>query len=87
MELDSDASVSKFLKDEPASVDLVLVCHSVEVSSRMFLCAAIRKHYPATPILMLYSTYEFVPPQVTASLASLGNPKDLLARVQFLLGT
>jgi len=84
VELYTDASVLKFMEGE-TNVDLVLICHSVEVSSRMPLCTALRMRYPATPILMLYSKYEFIPPQVTSSLQSLGNPEELLDVVHTLI--
>src|SRR5205085_4328697 len=50
----SDKDAMAFV-EAPGALDLVLMCHSVPESSRIFLVSEIKKLKPNLPILMLYN--------------------------------
>ena len=86
IELSTYASLLKFVEAASYSrVDLVLMCHSVEEFDRLRFCTVLRQRYPTTPILMLYTIYESIPPEVNCSLQSLVSPQELLGKVEALL--
>lgn len=47
-------------------IDLVVICHSVPEGARESLAEAIKKEYPAVPILMLCRDWDAKPPLVDA---------------------
>ncbi|HEY5027210.1 MAG TPA: hypothetical protein VIK39_02290 [Candidatus Angelobacter sp.] len=66
------------------SFDLVLLCHSVPESSRMYLVTRMKALYPKLPILMLYNGYDPTEAKVDGSLHSLDTPIALLDMIGFL---
>jgi len=70
--------------EAPGALDLVLMCHSVPESSRIFLVTEIKKLKPNLPILMLYNGYSRTLAKVDGSLHSLEMPEAMLDMIGFM---
>jgi DNA-binding NtrC family response regulator len=85
-------SVSAALNDKdavgfvevPNNLRLVLMCHSVPETSRVFLAARIKELKPKLPILMLYNGYDPTEAKVDGSLLSLETPEAMLDMIGFM---
>ena len=84
--LNTDADVMKYLASEGrASINLILLCHSVPEASRVFLCKELKKSIPNAPILMLYNGYDPTAAEVDGRIENLISPESLLDTVQLLI--
>jgi CheY-like chemotaxis protein len=84
--LTSDADVMKYLSLEGrASINLILLCHSVPEASRISLCKALKQAIPNAPILMLYNDYDPTAAEVDGRIENLISPESLLDTVQLLI--
>jgi DNA-binding NtrC family response regulator len=85
-------SVSAALNDKdaigfveaPNNIGLVLMCHSVPETSRVFLAARIKELKPKLPILMLYNGYDPTDAKVDGSLHSFETPEAMLNMIGFM---
>jgi CheY-like chemotaxis protein len=68
----------------PDSYSLVLLCHSVPESSRLFLVGTLKALQPTLPILMLYNSYDPTMAKVDCSVHSLESPATLLDEIGLL---
>ena len=68
----------------PNSFSLVLLCHSVPETSRVFLMTEIKTQNPNLPILMLYNGYESTRARVDGSIHNLDSPERLVEMIGFL---
>jgi CheY-like chemotaxis protein len=73
----SDAEAIQFVEG-PDSYSLVLLCHSVPETSRLFLVDTLKTLQPTLPILMLYNSYDPTMAKVDASMHSQESPVVLL---------
>lgn len=78
----SDDEATRFVEENP--YNLVLLCHSVPESSRIFLAKKLKELQPKMPILMLYNGYDPTEALVDGSLHSLESPIALLNMIGFL---
>jgi hypothetical protein len=69
---------------EPNNLSLVLMCHSVPETSRVFLVNKIKALNPTLPILMLYNGYDPTIAKVDGSLHSLETPEAMLDMIGFM---
>jgi len=67
-----------------SNLSLVLMCHSVPESSRVFLVNKIKALNPTLPILMLYNGYDKTDAKVDGSLHSLETPESMLEMIRFM---
>ena len=79
----SDNEAIHFVETEE-SLNLVLMCHSVPESSRIFLAAKIKEMKPKLPILILYNGYDPTEAKVDGSLHSLDRPEAMLDMIAFM---
>ena len=70
--------------DAPNTISLVLMCHSVPETSRVFLVNKIKELKPNLPILMLYNGYDPTEAKVDGSLHSLETPRAMLDMIGFM---
>lgn len=70
--------------DAPNTISLVLMCHSVPETSRVFLVNKIKELKPNLPILMLYNGYDPTEAKVDGSLHSLEMPRAMLDMIGFM---
>jgi DNA-binding response OmpR family regulator len=68
----------------PNTLGLVLVCHSVPETSRVFLVTRIKELMPKLPILMLYNGYDPTEAKVDGSLHNLETPEAMLNMIEFM---
>lgn len=68
----------------PNTLSLVLMCHSVPETSRVFLATKIKELRPQLPILMLYNGYDPTDAKVDGSLHNLDTPEALLNMIGFM---
>jgi DNA-binding NtrC family response regulator len=68
----------------PNTIGLVLMCHSVPETSRVFLVSKIKELKPTLPILMLYNGYDPTEAKVDGSLHSLETPEAMLDMIGFM---
>lgn len=80
----SDEQAIRFL-EAPNSFSLVLLCHSVPESSRIYLANHIKGLNPTLPILMLYNGYDPTAANVDGSLHNLESPGVWLRMITFLV--
>ena len=78
-----DAAAVAFVA-APNTLSLVLMCHSVPESSRIFLVNKIKALNPKLPILMLYNGYDPTRSKVDGSLHSLETPEAMLDMIGFM---
>lgn len=84
--LTTDAEVLKYLRsDERASINLILLCHSVPEASRISLCQALKKNIPNAPILMLENGYDPTSAEIDGRLENIHSPEAMLDTVQLLI--
>lgn len=72
------------LIEAPNSISLVLLCHSVPETSRVFLATEIKAQNPSLPILMLYNGYESTMARVDGSIHNLDSADALVEMIGFL---
>ncbi len=70
--------------DAPNTLSLVLICHSVPETSRVFLATRIKELMPKLPILMLYNGYDPTEAKVDGSLHNLESPEAMLNMIGFM---
>jgi CheY-like chemotaxis protein len=70
--------------EAPNAISLVLMCHSVPETSRVFLVTRIKELEPKLPILMLYNGYDPTEAKVDGSLHSLETPEAMLNMIGFM---
>jgi CheY-like chemotaxis protein len=70
--------------EAPNTISLVLMCHSVPETSRVFLVTRIKELKPKLPILMLYNGYDPTEAKVDGSLHSLETPEAMLDMIGFM---
>lgn len=66
------------------NLSLVLMCHSVPESSRVFLVKKIKALNPQLPILMLYNSLDKILAKADGSLHSLETPEAMLEMIGFM---
>jgi CheY-like chemotaxis protein len=81
----SDAQAISFL-EKPHSFTLVLLCHSVPESSRVYLADRMKELSPELPILMLYNGFEPTQAKVDGSLHQLESPGVWVKMVDYVTG-
>jgi CheY-like chemotaxis protein len=70
--------------EAPNTISLVLMCHSVPETSRVFLVTRLKELKPKLPILMLYNGYDPTEAKVDGSLHSLETPEAMLNMIGFM---
>ena len=84
--LTTDTEVMKYLAlDGQASINLILLRHSVPESSRISLCKALKKSIPNAPILMLENGYDPTSAEIDGRIENLHSPEALLDTCQLLI--
>ena len=79
----SDKAAINFVETEK-SLNLVLLCHSVPETSRVFLATRIKELKPNLPIMMLYNGYDPTSAKVDGSLHNLETPDAMLNMIGFM---